>query len=133
MFLRITWLRQRTTRCKIMCHGDEKLLRRKTCDYLTAIFSHHDFFLETRRRPAIGCRPVSFQSEHHAFLDYLGVVERNQTAEYRLFPDRQTHAMTILQRERRLFVGKTELLGLWPEFDDVGRGDAWLHDTDRGI
>ena len=41
--------------------------------------------------------------------------------------------MTILQRERRLFVGKTELLGLWPEFDDVGRGDAWLHDTDRGI
>src|SRR5512140_1519916 len=61
------------------------------------------------------------------------MVEGDQTTEDRFLPDGETHPVAVLKGECVLLVRKTELLGLRPELDDVGRGDARTDDTDSRI
>src|ERR1041385_8318193 len=113
--------------------GDEQLLRWKACDHLAAVLRDDELFFEARRGPAVLRRPIGLEGEDHAFLDRLGIIERDEAAEDRLLPDRKPDAVAVLQRESRLLVGEAELLGLGPELDDVGGRDAGLDDRDRRV
>ena len=106
--------------------SDEQFLGGKARDDLAAILGDDELLFDARRRPAIGGGPEGLQREDHSFFDHLGMIERDQAAEDRLFPDREADAVAILQREGRLFIGEAELLGLRPELDDIGRRDAGL-------
>ena len=77
--------------------------------------------------------PVGFERKDHAFFDHFGIIERNQAAEDRFLPDRQTDAVAVLQRKSGFFIGEAELLRLGPELDHVGRGDARFDDADRRV
>src|SRR5258707_3182160 len=61
------------------------------------------------------------------------MIQRDEPAEDWLFPDRQAHAVPILQRKRRLLVGEAELLRLRPELDDIGGRDAGANGVDASI
>ena len=93
--------------------GDQQFFRREARDDFAAIFGDDDFFFETRGGPAVGCGPVGFQREDHAFFDHFGMIEGNQAAEDRFLPDRQADAVAILQCKGGFFVGEAELFALW--------------------
>src|SRR3712207_8305932 len=46
-------------------------------------------------------RPERLEREHHALLDLLGVVQRDEPAEDRLLPDREPDAVAELERDRK--------------------------------
>src|SRR5207249_3645233 len=73
------------------------------------------------------------ECDHHPLLDRLRMVERDQAAEDWLLPDREPDAVPVLERERRLLVREAELLGTWPELDDLGRRHARSHPVDRDV
>jgi hypothetical protein len=113
--------------------GHQQFFRREPRDHLAAILRDHYFFLQAGRRPAVRGGPVSFQREDHSLFDHFGMIEGNQAAKDRLFPDREADAMAVLQRESGLFVGKAKFFGLGPELNDVRRGNPGLDDTDRRL
>src|SRR5262249_40406736 len=61
------------------------------------------------------------------------MLERHQAADDRLFPNGQSHAVSVLQRKRGLFVGKSELLGFGPDGGDLGDGAAGSNQFDGRI
>ena len=52
---------------------------------------------------------IRLEGEHHARLDLVRVVERDQPADHRLLPDRQADAVAHLQREGRLLVREADV------------------------
>ncbi len=67
------------------------------------------------------------------FADLLGMVERDEPAEDRLLPDRQTDAVPELERERGLFVRESELLRSRPHADHLAGGGAGTDQLDRRV
>src|SRR5260370_6799065 len=61
------------------------------------------------------------------------MLEGNQSADYRLFPDGQADAVSVLQRERCFFIGKAKLLGFGPHGSDLRGGSSRPHQRDRGV
>ena len=100
---------QRTIYREIVSPGNQKLLSRETRYDLMAGFGDDDFFLDTGGAPAIGRWPESFQREDHARLDFARMLKRYETADYRLFPDGETDAVTILESEGSFLVGEAKL------------------------
>src|SRR5580704_15365822 len=100
---------------EIMRARDEQFLRWETRDDLVAGFGDHNFLFNARRGPSIGGRPEGFQSEYHSGLDLVGMIQRNQAADDRFFPDRQADAMSVLQSEGGFFVGESEFLRFRPQ------------------
>ena len=74
---------------------------------------HDQLLLDPRRLPAVGGGPERLEGEHHALLDHLRMIERDEAREDRLLPDRQPDAVAVLQRERRLLVREAEFLRAW--------------------
>src|SRR5437868_4402081 len=112
---------------------DEQLLRRETRDHLAAVFRDYELLLDPRRRPAVRRRPEGLEREHHPLLDLGRIVERHETAEDRLLPDREPDPVSVLQRERRLLVRETELVRLRPHGNDVCSGHAGPNERDGVI
>ena len=77
-----------------------------------AVGRDDQLLLDAGRAPAVGGRPVGLEREDHALLEDLGVIQRDQPAEDRAFPDAEPDAVAVLQRERRLLVGEAELLAV---------------------
>src|SRR5712692_3899707 len=61
------------------------------------------------------------------------MVEGNQPADDRFFPDGKSNAMAVLQREARLFVGEAEVLCLGPNRSNLRRGAAGAHQFDGSV
>src|SRR6266478_5277643 len=101
--------------------GPTKFFGREARDDFVACFGDHNFLLDARGAPAVARRPECFEREHHARLDLVRMLERHEPTDYRLLPDRQTDSVTILQRERRLFIREAELLRFWPHRSDFSR------------
>src|ERR1700758_3992488 len=95
--------------------------------------SDYDFFFDASGAPAVSRRPESLEGEHHARLDFDGVLERDETADYRLLPDGEADAVSVLQGEGGFFVGETEILRLGPHGRDFGSRAAGTNEFDRGI
>ena len=112
---------------------DQQLFGREARDHFVAGFRDHDFFFDARRAPAVLRRPERFEREHHAGLDFMRVLQRNQPADHRLFPNREADAVAELQREGRFFVGKSELLRLGPNRGDLRRRAAGPHQRDGRV
>src|ERR1700719_2193888 len=91
--------RQRTVHRVIVRARHQKLLCGKARNDFVPRRSDHDFFFNARRAPAIGRRPECFKRENHARLDFHRMLERNETADDRLLPDRQPDAVSVLQSE----------------------------------
>ena len=125
--------RQRPVHGEVVRARDQQLLGREARDHFVARFRDDDLFLDARRAPAVGGRPECFQREHHARLEFVRVIQRDQPADHRLFPDRQPDPVAELQRERRLFVREAELLRLRPHRGHL-RGSAARPDQfDGGV
>src|SRR5437016_1970309 len=61
------------------------------------------------------------------------MVERNQPAQDRLLPDRETDAVPVLEREGGLLVGEAEFIRFRPELDDLIRRDAGPRPVDGNV
>src|SRR5690606_36301537 len=132
--LRVTDARERAVHREVApATGDEQVLGGELRDDLAAVLRHDDLFLDARRAPAVRRGPVRLEREHHALLEHLRVLERGEPREDRLLPDRQTHAVPVLERERGLLVREAELLRLGPQLHDVRRGGARTHRRDRDV
>src|SRR5208282_5345268 len=105
-----------------MSARDQQFLGREARDDFVAGLGDDDFFLDTRGAPAISRGPESFQRKHHSWLDFAGVIERHETADYRLLPDGEADAVTVLQREAGFLVRETEFLRLRPHGGNLSRG-----------
>ena len=125
--------RQRAVHGEIVRARHQQLLGREARDHFVAGFGDHDFFLDARRAPAVLRGPESFEREHHAGLDLVGMFQRNQPADHRLLPDRQADAVAELQREGRFFIGEAELLRLGPHRGDFAGGAARTDQRDGRI
>src|SRR5580700_1072119 len=124
---------QRAIHREIVRAGNQKFLRRKPRDHFVPCRRHHDLFFDARRAPAIGGRPESFQSKHHAGFYLDRMLERYQAADHRLLPNGESDAVAILQRETGFFIGEAEFFSLRPDRGDLRRGAAGTHQFDRGI
>ncbi len=81
----------------------------------------------------VGTGPVSFERKHHALFELFGVVERNQTGKDRFFPNRQTHAVTVLQSKSCFLVGEPKFFRLGPDLHNVRRRRTGLYKRNRPI
>src|SRR5215471_15660483 len=86
-----------------------------------------------RHPPPVRGRPECFQCEDHSRLNCPGTVERNETADDRLFPNSKADTVTVLQSKACFFVRKTELLGFGPYSGNLRRRAARAHQRDGGI
>src|ERR1019366_1157428 len=91
------------------------------------------FFLDASRTPAIRRGPESFQGKHHAGLNFAGMFQRYETADYWFLPNSEANAVTILQRECGFFVRETELLRLRPHRGNLRRSASRAHQFNRRI
>src|SRR5580693_4276210 len=124
---------QRTIHGEIMSAGNQELFGREARNDFVAGFGDHDFFFDASGTPAIGRWPESFQREHHPRLDFAGMLQRYQTADYRLLPDGETNAVTILQREGGFLVREAELLRLRPHGRDLGGRAPRAYEFNRRV
>ena len=125
--------RQRPADRVVGLAGDHQVLSREAGDHLAAVGGDHQLLLDPRCRPAVAGRPEGLEREHHARLDLLGMVERDQPTEDRLLPDREPDAVAELKRERGLLVGEAELLRLGPDADHLAGGGAGLDQGDGRV
>src|SRR5208337_309430 len=95
---------------EIVPAGYQEFFGREARDDFVASFGDNDFLLDARGTPAIRRGPEGFQSEHHARLDFAGVIERDEAADHWLLPDGEANAVTVLQCEAGLLVRETEFL-----------------------
>src|SRR5579883_467230 len=112
---------------------DEQLLSREARNHLTAIFGENQLFFDARCCPAVAGGPEGYKREDHPLFDHFRMIQRDEAAEDRFLPDREAHAMPILQREGGLFICEAKRFCLWPEFDDIGSSDARLDGVNGGI
>src|SRR5215472_8255850 len=61
------------------------------------------------------------------------MIEGDQPADDRLFPDRKSHAMAILQSKTRFLVGEPELLRLGPNRGNLCRRTPGANEFNGGI
>src|ERR1700722_325066 len=94
--------------------GDEQFLGGEAGDYFLPSLGDDDFFFNASSSPTVGRGPESFERKNHARFDLVGMVQRNHSADDWLFPNGQADAVTVLQRERGLFIRKSEFLRLRP-------------------
>src|SRR3989337_2713724 len=113
--LRLARRRQWSGRRVVARPGDEQLLGRAARNYLAPILRYHQLLLDACGGPAVGGGPEGFQGKDHVLFDYLGIIEGLDEADDRLLPNREPHAVPVLQGERRLFIDKAELLRLRPD------------------
>ncbi len=131
--LRVAGQVQRAVDRVVAAPGDQQLLGGELRDHLASVGGHDDLLLDARRTPAVCGGPIGLEREHHALLELLGVLERDQAREDRLLPDGQPDTMTVLEGECGLLVGEAELLRGRPDLDDVGRGRARAHERDGTV
>src|SRR6266545_5509118 len=125
--------RQRTCASVVMMTCDHKLICREACDDLMSSLSNHDFLFDTCCAPAICRWPVGFKRKHHTGIDFKWMIERNESADYRLLPNGQSDTMTILQSETRLFICKTKFFSFWPDGGDLTCCAPRTDKLNRGI
>src|SRR5205814_6696019 len=63
--------------------GDGKLSRGKQRNDFAALVGHHDFFLDSRSRPAVAGGAIGLEREHHARPDLVRVIHRHEATEDR--------------------------------------------------
>src|SRR5579884_1624405 len=111
--------------------GHEQLLGREARDHLAPVLRDDELLLDPRRRPAVRRGPEHLEGEDHALLDRLRIVEGDEAREDRLLPDRETDAVSVLERERGLLVREAELLRPREHLDDLGGRHARPDHRDR--
>src|SRR5271163_186122 len=96
-------------------------------------FGNDDFFFNPSGAPAVGRRPESFESKHHAGFDFARMLQRNQAADHRLLPNGEADSVTILQCESRFFVGEPEFLRFGPDRSYFGCGSPRTNEFYRRV
>ena len=61
------------------------------------------------------------------------MIERNQSADHRLLPDREADSVAVLQSECVFFILETEILSFRPHCSDLGCGATGTHQLNSGI
>ena len=133
MRLRLAQRREGTVEGEVPRAADQEILGREASDDLAPVGGYHDLFLDSRGRPAVGGGPVGLECEDHALLKHLGMVEGDEAAEDRPFPDRQADTVPVLERERGHLVFEPELLRFGPHGADVCGCCAGSHQSDRTV
>src|SRR5437773_4379351 len=121
---------QRAFNGLIALAGDQQLLGGEARDHFRARLRYDQLLLDARRLRAIWRRPVSLKRKNHALLDHVGMLRRDQSADHRLLPDRETDTVPKLQGERRLLVGEAEFLRPRKCLCYLSRRGAGLHPAD---
>src|SRR3972149_3519324 len=99
----------------IMMAGDHEIVGGEARDDLVTCFGDNNLFFDARRAPTICGWPISFKRKDHAWLDLGRMIERDESADDRLLPNRETNTMPVLQRECGFFIWETEFFGFWPQ------------------
>src|SRR3990172_11265950 len=110
--------RERPIHSEIMRSSYQQLFGRESRDDFMTGLGDDNFLLDPSGAPSIARGPERFECENHARFDLVRMLQRYQTADHRFFPNGQANAIAVLQREARLFVRETELLGSGPDGGD---------------
>src|SRR5437868_4160811 len=125
--------RQRPIHREVVRSRHHQLFCRESRNHFVPRRGHYNFFFNARRAPPVARRPECFERKHHSRHDLVRMLQRNQPADDRLLPDRQSDAVSELKRERRLFVRKPKLLRLRPHGSDFRRRSSRPYKLNRRI
>src|SRR3954470_12550095 len=103
---------------------DEELLRREAGQEAHTVRRDVNLLLDACGGVLVVGGPVRLDREDHPFLDLGRMLERVVPAHQRLLPHRETHAVAVLEAERRLLAREAEVLGGREVLDDVRRAGA---------
>src|SRR5437879_3535361 len=124
---------QRSVHREVVCACHQQFFGREARDHFVAGRRDHDFFLDARRAPAVGGGPEGLQRKHHARLQFVRVLQRDQAADHRLLPNRQAHSVPKLQCECPLLTRDSKLLSCRPYRGHLRGGPARPDQFDRRI
>src|SRR5580700_7495743 len=124
---------KRSVHGEVVRAGHHELFRRKARNDFVSSFRDHDLFFNPRRTPAVRRGPKRFEREHHPRLDFMRMLKRDQTANHRLLPNRETNSVSELQRECRFLVRETEFLSCRPDCGNFRGRAAWLNKRDSRV
>src|SRR2546421_5632951 len=79
--------------------GNRQLLRWVKRDDLRAVRSQDDFFLDARRRNAVGGRTIRLYGEHHSRLELDRLAQRREARNKRPLVQSQAQAVAEIEAE----------------------------------
>src|ERR1700757_2913548 len=123
--------RQRTVHREVVSARNQKFFGREARDDFVARRSDHDLFFNASGAPSVRRRPERLQRENHSRLDLTGMVERHESADDWLLPDREANAVAILQSESRFFVRESEVCRFRPYRRDFRGRASRAYQLDR--